>query len=140
MFTDQQTRKRRIEIFDTVSKHLLKQNERAGNNGACAYRTVSIVGTPLSCAVGCLIPDDVYHEDMEGHYVGSLLSDFPKLARVFAINLDYRGDVAGEECYKTMRLLRDLQDIHDGQSTCDWEESLIEIGDDIHGEYGLTVD
>jgi hypothetical protein len=61
------------EIFDTVAKHLFAQGERAGiqledEDGdvgvgfSCRYRAPG----GRSCAVGKLIPDDVYTHVMEG--------------------------------------------------------------------------
>ncbi len=50
------------EIFDFVKTHLLKQNKQAGNESGCVYRARD--GT--KCAVGCLIPDWYYSEDLEG--------------------------------------------------------------------------
>jgi hypothetical protein len=55
------------EIFDHVLTHLRKQgkpaiNETDSGEDICAYRT----DDGLKCAVGCLIPDDKYNEDLEG--------------------------------------------------------------------------
>lgn len=43
------------ELFDRISKHLLKQNERSAEHigGACRYRG----DNGLKCAVGAIIPD-----------------------------------------------------------------------------------
>ena len=57
------------ETFDTVAKHLLTQNAKAENTdeygSLCAYRAAD----GKRCAAGCLIPDELYSEDMEKHYV-----------------------------------------------------------------------
>ena len=51
------------EIFDTVLAHLRKQGEAAKSyEGECVYRGPD--GT--SCAVGCLIPDELYDPLIEG--------------------------------------------------------------------------
>lgn len=55
------------EIFDTVAKHVFAQGERAGieetdGNFYCRYRTP----TGKKCAAGALLPDEYYHENMEG--------------------------------------------------------------------------
>jgi len=49
------------EVFDKVATHLLAQMERAADDidGICQYR----VGA-LSCAAGCLIPDEEYDKDL----------------------------------------------------------------------------
>lgn len=59
----------RQSIFDYVSKHLIKQDTRAVdayNN--CQYRT----DVGISCAVGCLIPDKIYTNVIEGRVVREL--------------------------------------------------------------------
>lgn len=49
-------------LFDTVAKHLLKQNEKSKIGGdTCLYRGPR----GLKCAAGCLIPDDEYSITME---------------------------------------------------------------------------
>jgi hypothetical protein len=60
----------RQEIFDKVAKHLLTQNAPAtvvydGPDGDvlhCVYRSPA----GLKCAVGVLIPDELYHPGIEG--------------------------------------------------------------------------
>jgi hypothetical protein len=71
------------EIFDKVATHLIKQGKvSVGEDGFCAYRG----NDGLMCAVGCLIPDDIYHVDMEGANADSLLSyDLPSY---FEENID----------------------------------------------------
>lgn len=49
------------EIFDTVTVHLFTQGKRATENETCMYRTPE----GLKCAVGVLIPDDLYHPSMD---------------------------------------------------------------------------
>lgn len=49
------------EIFDTVIHHLLRQGVPSRRDSACLYRGPN--GT--SCAVGCLIPDEMYNADMD---------------------------------------------------------------------------
>lgn len=56
------------EIFDTVHKHLIEQGGQAMNGSVCTYRDAS----GKSCAVGCLIPDDLYDEGMEYKSVAEL--------------------------------------------------------------------
>ncbi len=52
------------EIFDKVKAHLLAQGKRAVNgDGNCMYRGMD--GT--KCAVGCLIPDELYTPLLENH-------------------------------------------------------------------------
>jgi hypothetical protein len=87
MKTDQQT-------FDFVVTHLRKQNQPAVDpiGGNCMYRYES-----LSCAAGCLIPDELYTPDLEGTNVtaGEMLRLMHKLG------------------YKNNLLLREMQRAHD---------------------------
>lgn len=52
------------EVFDTIVKHLLIQNERSENQykGDCQYRS----SVNLKCAIGCIISDEFYDELIEG--------------------------------------------------------------------------
>lgn len=55
----------RQEIFETVARHLFKQGRQSKNpdlGAGCMYRGPD--GT--MCAIGALIPDEVYHPCMEG--------------------------------------------------------------------------
>ena len=63
------------EIFNTVAKHLLKQGAAAVDGAQCVYRDPS----GASCAVGCLIPDEVYDEAMEGDLAADVISGYPAL-------------------------------------------------------------
>ena len=54
------------QVFDKVATHLLKQGKRSmletRNEAICAYRG----DQGVSCAVGCLIPDERYDPIIEG--------------------------------------------------------------------------
>lgn len=58
------------ETFDTVVNHLLTQNERSESTDPscpmCLYRGPN----GLKCAIGCLIPDDLYQKDMDNGNLG----------------------------------------------------------------------
>jgi len=65
------------EIYDTVMNHLWKQGKIAYENSACRYRTED----GSKCAVGCLIPDNLYNNLFESsgvHGVIATLLDTPK--------------------------------------------------------------
>jgi hypothetical protein len=70
----------RQELFDRISRHLLTQKKKAecnineGKRGSppswsCRYRAPG----GLSCAVGCIIPDELYTEALEGRGVTTLV-------------------------------------------------------------------
>lgn len=66
------------EVFDTVVRHLGKQGERAvaydayDEGSRCVYRA----SDGKKCAVGCLIPDEMYKPEMEGGSIRYLLDNF----------------------------------------------------------------
>lgn len=93
------------EIFDKVCKHLVTQNKKATRPGRrmCNYRYGD-----LKCAVGCLIPDEVYKPSMEG-----------PLTRL----LSYEELKWMEPHYQ---LLSHLQGIHDTTLPFDWKRRLRE--------------
>jgi hypothetical protein len=86
------------DIFDTVVHHLFKQGKKArGCDHLCSYRG----DDKTSCAVGCLVPDNLYTEKMEGRGVIHLfcMEDFKAIA-----------DHLGED---NKQLLYSLQRVHD---------------------------
>lgn len=105
------------EVFTQVATHLLTQKEQAYNEGAgCRYRDES----GRKCAVGCLIPDELYSPELEGISVADFHSrsfTVPKLRSVahyleLSTNLD---------------LLIRLQSIHDTMRPTRWEEQLTRL-------------
>ena len=61
------------EIFDTVVNGLRKQNCQSWDeaSGGCMYRG----DNGAKCAVGLLLPDELYHRSMEGKSVDELPDD-----------------------------------------------------------------
>ena len=54
------------DVFNKVVTHLLIQGKTSAEYGGnCRYRTFREDDTTLKCAVGCLISDSVYSEDLE---------------------------------------------------------------------------
>ena len=104
------------EVYDTVVQHLFAQGKPAygyfnkensvGESG-CAYRTGE-----LKCAVGCLIPDDVYRSDMENQSVKSLV--------------DHSEFMVPSYFEEHIPLLNKLQTVHD--SSLNWEHDNPEKG------------
>lgn len=105
------------EAFTKVEKHLLTQNKQASRTipgteiTECRYRTED----GLKCALGCLIPDELYRDCIEGIPVGDL-------------NLHEIG-LAGID----VTLLTRLQDIHDIYPPEQWPDNLRRAASD----YGL---
>ena len=109
------------EVFDKVAKHLLTQGGRCGITDGegefhCKYRGPK--GT--KCAVGCLIDDAYYDEDIEG--VGIKTHDNVYQAVCDSVGFEPDRD-----------MLVDLQDLHDRGNPSKWAERLRHIAHD----YGL---
>lgn len=84
------------ETFDKIVTHLLKQNKQAKNSvGDCMYHT----SDGLSCAVGCLIPEELYDKLIEDKIVDALVDIETPLGK-FLQQFD-------------VDLLCDLQKVHD---------------------------
>lgn len=104
----------RQEIFDKVAAHLLTQGRRSVDDetNECVYRHRD----GAMCAVGCLIPPELYDPKMEGVSV----DHSPRVKRALndvGIVLDSEMD----------RFLRDLQLIHDEARPEDWKVELIDF-------------
>lgn len=99
------------QIFNKVKNHLLKQNKKAIYNGNCAYKHDG-----MSCAIGCLIPDDVYLPEMEGYSIGALVNlfDLP------------------EYLLDNFHLLIELQKIHDESNPKMWKKELTQLANKQH--------
>jgi len=96
----------RQEIFDKVKKHLLTQGKRAVNAmGKCKYRIFDENGEVIAkCAIGALIPDEIYVPSMEGttfHWINLYYRD--KI-------LDYLGLSSTDD---DVKFLNALQAVHD---------------------------
>lgn len=95
------------EIFDKVATHLFAQGEMAmdPNTDTCRYRTQD----GKKCAIGCLIPDELYDQRMEGCSVSGLVGAKFLLPSFFNENIHF---------------LDNLQRVHDGIGCWSSEESL----------------
>jgi len=100
------------EAFDKVARHLLQQKKRSLSiNFTCAYR-----GTDNTrCAIGALIPDELYDSDMEENNIKVLIRDFAHMRKLF------------EDC--STDLLLDLQSVHDYHSPRDWRRKLYDVAE-----------
>lgn len=103
----------RQQIFDKVATHLLTQNKRAmleDTRYGCAYRAPD----GCKCAIGCLIPDELYPRFAE--YERICAGAIP--VELFAeINIDKNADTS---------LIARLQHVHDDLAVepSAWKNSL----------------
>lgn len=96
------------QMFDKVAKHLLTQNAKS----RCLYRSQE----GMMCAIGCLIPDDLYSPNMEGIWVERLVAYFPEL----------------EKFIPDLALADRLQSIHDVCASSRWRGELRRAAKDFH--------
>ena len=105
------------EAFEVVARHLLAQGRQSIRRPIpgmdfyveCAYRGQE--GT--KCAIGCLIPDDMYNESMEGVPARDLMRISPTAGVLGDLDED---------------LLTKLQEIHDRSQPDRWSMGLIHWG------------
>ena len=107
------------EIFDRVARHLLTQKKHAMIDDTCAYRTPD----GLKCAIGCLIPDELYTPKIEGFSV----DDGP------VIEVLERTGLSCDE------FLYELQTIHDGAAVYFWAKELHTLAS-LHGLSHAIID
>ena len=105
----------RQQVFDKVATHLLTQMEQAVGDigGSCQYRAGK-----LSCAGGCLIPDEEHDEDLVEQ------KDWTQLVRESVVPRNH------------MHLIVRLQRIHDRQNTRSWKEQLKILAESEGLEFG----
>ena len=107
------------EVFSKVVRHLFTQGGQARRDQLCVYRGED--GT--SCAVGCLIADDIYQPSMEGIGVEALIAEYPTVKDLLS------------EC--DSYLLCGLQSAHDRSIL--WADKRVStVLTDISSEYHLT--
>lgn len=117
-----------LEAFDAVIKkmatHLAKQRSRAvGEDSGCRYRAED----GSMCAVGCLIPDELYSEAIEFSISRLFAQAVVKDERIFTADLTYPESVAvtkhlmglipGVSYDVVLKFLRSVQNYHDSAFT-----------------------
>ena len=123
------------EIFDTVLTHLREQGKAAAtDDGGCRYRGPD--GT--ACAVGCLIPDELYDPVIEGLSVSQIIRAAVYLhdqAQARAPLTRITNHIGAEH----LQLLQELQDAHDvylsDSGMAAWEERMHWIARDFYLKY-----
>ena len=125
------------EIFDTVLTHLREQGEAAAtDDGSCQYRGAR--GT--ACAVGCLIPDELYDPLIEGLTVVQIVkAAMPAPRQHQAQTLPILARIKNHIGAEHLQLLQELQDAHDvylfDSGMAAWEEGMHRIARDFYLKY-----
>ena len=99
-------------IFNRVAAHLLAQGRPSmrDNEEECAYRGEN----NLRCALGCLIDDAHYREEIEGY---TIREECVAQAVKKSLGLHYITE-------RTAALLSDLQALHDLTPPEEWRDAL----------------
>lgn len=112
-------------IFNKAATHLLKQQRKSlGSGGYCAYRGEN----QDCCAIGALIPDELYQPAMDHHPQGEgasvryVLENFPHLSEMLLP--EDLSTASG------LRFLRQIQCVHDEFEPHEWFEHLCRCADD----------
>ncbi len=106
------------EVFNKVSTHLLSQMKQAHNEKFfCAYKT----NNGLKCAIGCLIPDNLYDPKIEGLTIRNIMELISSQTLFFKNILETElGPLNNDD----LIFLKDLQLIHDFFFPNEWKEKL----------------
>ena len=109
-----------LDAFHIMARHLLNQGRRAKSlapspENSCLYRAPG----GLKCAVGALIPDEVYNPNMEGTTASGLYEKYPDVYECLV--LEDKCDHDAEGFYNNM------QAIHDSTPEYHWAEKLLRM-------------
>lgn len=106
------------KVYNTVKKHLLKQNEISMVKGVCLYRGPN----GLKCALGIFIPDNKYHRYLEGISATALIDD-----GMFKLPGNSKSISDSD-----LNLLNLLQGVHDTFRPPKWKEELRRVAEIFH--------
>lgn len=121
------------EIFDKAARHLLTQGVKCvDSDGICKYRGDE--GT--ACAVGCLIPDELYDQGIEGVSV-SYMACFDNKEQELIFSLLASGVDLSDRLVRN--LVSELQDCHDAFFVDEWRDHLRRIAC-VHGLSARALD
>lgn len=102
-----------LEVFEKVRFHLLTQKSKSHvAPGLCVYRG----SNGSKCAVGCLIKDEFYNPSFEGKACN----------HVTIVNALVASEVESYD-KQMLRMLLNLQDIHDNFDPEHWERLLTDF-------------
>lgn len=103
---------RKQDVFDVIGWHLLRQGTRATafDGVKCLYRAPD----GKRCAIGWIIPDEVYAKSLE----------FLGVRDLAARLIETEHAAFARILYRHMPLLRDLQEMHDAHQPHEWALKL----------------
>lgn len=114
------------EAFDKIATHLATQGKRSVKRKKfedevelCLYRSPD----GLSCAVGCLIPDELYKEKLEGSRAWTIF-DMPEFEKLGDYLME--GIETGYEMDRFVGFMGAMQGVHDSE-TFDIKTELLDV-------------
>ena len=121
------------EIFNIAAPALLAQDARSFRKNAlseddetveviCAYRSTD----GLKCAIGHIIPDSIYREEMEGRAVLEIYTEYE----------DFKNIIGSEWDSQLLTFLTRLQEVHDNYEPFLWSM----VFRDLAADFNLNAD
>jgi hypothetical protein len=100
------------EMYNQIKDHFSKPGSVLSKNAnlACYYRLDKDPASSVRCAVGCLIPDDLYNPNWEGNSFYDLFTEFDDFGPILNIKKDD----------KAYDFLKEAQYDHDGSHSVDY--------------------
>lgn len=132
-------------IFDKVARHLLTQREKAQeysviSGSSCRYRTED----GQKCAIGCLIPDELYDSVMEGVAADNVEFVLKPLMEAGVISKEDFAEAEHKAAYGRVSPLRfflsRLQGIHDDLSVPEWPDGLYKFAKEWDLDYSVLAE
>lgn len=113
-----------LQAWEHVRQHLLEQGCHSSCDGIYTYRYRGDGGT--ACAAGCLIPDELYDESMEGNAASSDLTIIEALLAVIDTGPDSQNNVRLENGAAVYfgEWLDALQRVHDTANAQTFENDV----------------
>lgn len=122
----------RQQMFDTIVKGLRKQGKKSKRGKYCAFRGAG----NRKCAVGWLMPDNLYDLTVEGHSVEQMV--YGECVRSDAGNLIGKFWLqawGGRGRKQLAQFLLDAQNIHDAEDVESWDHCFEKMANDWGLEY-----
>ena len=109
------------EVINKVYSHLLEQSSNwEDTDTVCAYRAIRHDGKFYMCAIGCLIPEEIFEKDYNTQLcIEVLLKLDEKVSSLF-----YSSDDSKQTKDNWISLLGQLQTMHDAMPPNQWPKVL----------------
>jgi hypothetical protein len=130
----------RQQVYNQVVEGFIAQKRMAMSpgNAACYYREPE---TKAKCAIGMLIPDELYNSEIEFHSIADLLEGCTGFKHIDAVGKHLRSILDDGDRWDNEQFLSQLQESHDLAS--DQHElfyNLKELAIRFHLDYLILMD